>query len=325
MQIVKNTVRHVGKRVLRPILNAQQASTNALLEAHWEHRFPAALDAAWERLPGAPWQRQRVDKGTQTLLHLAYQELLREGKPLPRLDEVGFRAFSQFDEDGILHYLFSVLGVANKSVVEICAGVGYECNAANLIINHAWDGLLFDGDQRNVDIANGFFSRWPDTYWRPPTVCQAWIDAETINDRIAENGFTGEIDLLSLDMDGVDFWIWKAITCINPRVVVLEINDCIPADVSVAVPYNRNFVVATDDKPGWLGASLAAWVKLGREKGYRLVGINRNVVNAFFVRNDLRPDLIPEVSAASCLNDRTTRVKSRRWASPMSSWEWVTI
>ena len=146
MHIVKKTVRHVGKRVLRPILKAQRASTGALLDSQWE-RFPAALDAAWERLPGAPWQRQRVDKGTQTLLHLAYQDLLRSGKPLPRLDEVGFRAFSQFDEDGILLYLFSVLGVANKSVVEICAGVGYECNAANLIINHAWDGLLFDGDE----------------------------------------------------------------------------------------------------------------------------------------------------------------------------------
>ena len=123
-------------------------------------------------------------------------------------------------------------------------------------------------------------TRYPDTFWRPPTILHAWVDAETINDRISENGFTGEIDLLSLDMDGVDFWIWKAITCVNPRVVVLEFNDCIPADVSVAVPYDRSFMVS-DEKPGYLNASLAAWVKLGREKGYRLVGINRNAVNAF--------------------------------------------
>ena len=210
---------------------------------------------------------------------------LREGKPLPRLDEVGFRAFSQFDEDGILLYLFTVLGVAHKTSVEICAGVGYECNSANLIINHAWDGLLIDGDAENVRIVREFYGRYPDTFWRPPTVVHAWVDAETINDVITDNGFSGEIDLFSLDMDGVDFWIWKAITCINPRVVVLEFNGCIPADVSVTIPYDRNFAVREheEQKPGYLNASLAAWVKLGREKGYRLVGRNRNMVNAFFV------------------------------------------
>ena len=133
-------------------------------------------------------------------------------------------AFSQFDEDGILLYLFTVLGVAHKTSVEVCAGVGHECNSANLIINHAWDGLLIDGNPENVRIAREFYARYPDTFWRPPTVAHAWVDAETINDIITENGFSGEIDLLSLDMDGVDFWIWKALTCINPRVVVLEYN-----------------------------------------------------------------------------------------------------
>ncbi len=316
MGLVKKSVRRWGARLLRPVLNAQRVSTVAEVRA--------LLDAQWERFPEVPWQRTRVDKGTQTLLHLAYQDLVRQGKPLPRLDEVGFRAFSQFDEDGILLYLFSLLSVAHKTSVEICAGVGYECNTANLIINHAWDGLLVDGNPENVQVARAFYKKYPDTFWRPPTILHAWVDAETINDRISENGFTGEIDLLSLDMDGVDFWIWKAITCVNPRVVVLEFNDCIPADVSVAVPYDRSFM-CSDEKPGYLNASLAAWVKLGREKGYRLVGSNRNAVNAFFVRNDLRPDLVPEVSAASCLNDRVTRVKSARWATTMSAWDWVTV
>jgi hypothetical protein len=316
MELVKKTFRHWAARMLQPVLDAQRASTVA--------EFRAVLDAQWDRIPDAPWLRARVDKGTQTVLHLAYQDLLRQGKPLPRLDEVGFRAFSQFDEDGILLYLFSVLGVAHKTSVEICAGVGFECNSANLIINHAWDGLLVDGNPENLRHARAFYSRYPDTFWRPPTIVQAWVETDTINDRISENGFAGEIDLLSLDMDGVDFWIWKAITCINPRVVVVEFNCCIPADVSVAIPYDRNFVV-TNDKPGYLNASLAAWAKLGRQKGYRLVGINRNAVNAFFVRDDLRPDLVPEVSVASCLDARITRIECKRWAATMSAWEWVTI
>jgi hypothetical protein len=315
MEVVKKTARRWARRLLRSAIDAQRNSVVAEIRT--------LLDAQWERIPDAPWLRPRVDKGTQTLLHLTYQDLLRQSKPLPRLDEVGFRAFSQFDEDGILLYLFSLLGVAHKASVEICAGVGYECNTANLIINHAWDGLLVDGDTENVRIARAFYARYPDTFWRMPTILHTWVDAETINDRISENGFSGEIDLLSLDMDGVDFWIWKAITCVAPRVVVLEFNDCIPADVSVTVSYDRCFV-CSEEKPGYLNASLAAWVKLGREKGYRLVGINRNALNAFFVRDDLRPDLLPEVSAASCLGDRFTRAKSARWAT-MSAWNWVTI
>jgi hypothetical protein len=316
MEVVKKTVRRLGARALRPLLDAQRVSMVAEVRA--------LLDAQWNLVPESPWLKARVDKGTQTLLHLAYQDLVRQGKPLPRLDEVGFRAFSQFDEDGILLYLFSLLGVAHKTSVEICAGVGYESNTANLIINHAWDGLLVDGNPENVRMARAFYARYQDTFWRPPTILHTWVDAETINDRISEKGFTGEIDLLALDLDGVDFWIWKAITCVNPRVVVLEFNHCIPADVSVAVPYDRNFVVS-DAKPGYLNASLAAWVKLGREKGYRLVGRNRNALNAFFVRNDLSPDLVPEVSAASCLTDRITRAESARWAATMSAWDWVTI
>ena len=78
---------------------------------------------------------------------------MRQGKPLPRLDDVGFRAYSQFDEDGILLYLFTLLGVSQKTSIEICAGTGHECNSANLIINHAWDGLLIDGNPEHVRVA----------------------------------------------------------------------------------------------------------------------------------------------------------------------------
>ena len=138
METVTKNVRRLAARLLRPALDAQRESFVA--EAR------ALFDAHWDRVPDSPWLRQRVDKGTQTLLRLAYQDLVRQGKPLPRLDDVGFRAYSQFDEDGILLYLFTLLGVSHKTSVEICAGTGHECNSANLIINHAWDGLLIDGN-----------------------------------------------------------------------------------------------------------------------------------------------------------------------------------
>src|ERR1700733_14484054 len=72
-------------------------------------------------------------------------------------DEIGFKCYSQNSEDGILLYIFSLIGTTNKVVVEICAGAGVECNAANLIINHGWTGILFDGDANNVAIGKAFY------------------------------------------------------------------------------------------------------------------------------------------------------------------------
>ena len=72
-----------------------------------------------------------------------------EPQEMPSFREVGFKAYSQFEEDGILLYIFSIIGVSNKKVVEICVGDGTECMAANLLINHGWEGLLFDGSEEN--------------------------------------------------------------------------------------------------------------------------------------------------------------------------------
>ena len=85
-----------------------------------------------------------ASQGVQLLLSLRYRDLARERLPLPALRDTEFRCFSQNGEDGLLLYLFALIGTTNRKVVEICAGDGIECNAANLIINHGWHGLLFD-------------------------------------------------------------------------------------------------------------------------------------------------------------------------------------
>src|SRR5262249_1319080 len=117
------------------------------------------------------------------------------------------------------------------------------------------------------------------------------------NALIAEHGFSGEVDLLSIDVDGVDYWLWKAIDGIRPRVVVVECNTLIGPDRSVAVPYRPDF---RSEVPGHAGASPAALVKLGRQKGSRLVGCQLYGFNAFFVRDDLGADLLPEAPVARC-------------------------
>jgi hypothetical protein len=161
-----------------------------------------------------------VDKGTQILLVLTYQQLVRSGAHLPSFKDVGFRSYSQNSEDGILLFIFALIGSTNRKVVEICAGKGIECNAANLIINHNWRGLLFDGNPGNIEFGRAFYATHPNTFIDPPLLVDAWITPDTINALIEDNGFHGSIDLLSLDIDGMDYWVWRAIECVQPRVVI---------------------------------------------------------------------------------------------------------
>lgn len=234
-----------------------------------------------------------VDKGMQILLSLKYREMRHLGMELPRFDEVEFRTFSQNGEDGILLYIFALIGTTNKRCVEMCVEDGIECNTANLIINHGWTGLLFDGDAEKIRFGREFYGRHLDTRFRPPTLVNAWIDRDNVNALIGEHGFAGEIDLLSLDMDGVDYWVLQAQSVVTPRVIVLEYSGGWGPDASVTVPYRRDFH-RTEQDPQYCGASLMAYTKLLKERGYRLVGSQRYGFNAFFIRDGLGEDVLPE-------------------------------
>lgn len=259
---------------------------------------------------GAPGIHQRlarmtrelspVDRGSQLLLALQYRELAQRGVILP-FDDVEFRNFSQNGEDGILWYVFSLIGTTNKTCLEISAGNGRQCNCANLIINHGWTGLLFDGDANNANAGRKFYRTHPDTFNYPPKYVHAWVSAENVNHLVSANGLSGEIDLLSLDIDGVDYWIWKALDVITPRVLIAEVQAIWGSEVSVTVPYRADFRGEFVQGFGiYCGASLPAFVKLGKAKGYRLVGCQRYGFNAVFIRNDLGQDLLPEISASQC-------------------------
>ncbi len=249
---------------------------------------------------------------SQKALMNGYRLLAAKGPEfLPAFRDVGFRKYSQFEEDGILLYIFSLVPPLNRTCVEICAGNGYECNTANLIINHGWWAHLFDGDRANVQEGVRFFSKHKDTFLYPPRFTQAWITAENVNDLLETSGLSGAVDLLSLDIDGMDYWVWKAISAIDPRVVVCETHNPIPADRALTVPYDPEFVFESEN---YRGASLAAMCKLGKEKGYRLIGTHRFGFNAFFMKKGVGETYFPEVDPASCLNDPFSRKARReRW------------
>jgi len=268
-----------------------------------------------------------VDKATQLLLSLRYAELARHGDPLPSFDDVAFRAYSQNGEDGVLHFVFSLIKTTNKKCVEICAGDGIECNTANLIINHGWTGLLVDGNQAKVARGREFYGMISETRIWPPKFVQAWITAESVNSILRDNGMTGEIDLFSLDIDGNDYWIWKAIDCIQPRVVILEFQKA--WEESVSMRYTPDYVWPGFRDPKSLsGASLPAFVNLGRKKGYRLVASHR-CLNAVFVQEGVGEQFFPEISAEQVLRDPRAQwsiTQRKEWekAGKLST-EWVPV
>lgn len=244
---------------------------------------------------------------------------------MPTFRDVGFKVYSQFEEDGILLYIFSLIGTTNKRVVEICAGEGIQCMAANLIINHGWDALLVEGDTELTERGITFFASNPLTWIHPPTFKQAWITRENINQIITENGFVGEIDLLSLDIDGNDYHIMEAINTIKPRLIICETHNVIPSDLALTIPYKSDFNRMDGLHPDFMGVSLLAMKKLLNKKGYRLIGSNRFGFNTFFMLNGVGTEYFPEVSVESVHNNSYTRFRNVTAWKDVKDLPWIIV
>lgn len=236
-----------------------------------------------------------------------YRRMATDGVPLPSFADVGFSVHSQNDEDGVLLFVFALVGFTNRVVVEIAAGNGIECNAANLIVNHGFTGLLFEGDERLVAAGQRFYEERLGPVALKPRFVSDWVTRENVDELVRGHMYagavpaSGDIDLLSLDLDGNDYWVLEALTGVRPRVIIAEFNAAWGAERALTIPYDPRFKAKLEPVP-YMGASLPAFVKLLRRRGYRLVGIERLGFNAVFVRNDLCLDLLPERSAAECLD-----------------------
>jgi hypothetical protein len=196
-------LKRAARKILRP--------ATSRLEAVVGNSVGISLESTGMNFDSLCQQTQRC-----TLNQYAY---FREQKIIPyrNIKDAGFRAYSEFEEDGIILYVLSMIGFKTRRVVEMCCGSGNVCMATNLILNHGFEGLLFDGDDENVRRANEFFRAKKDCVLQPPSVRQAWITAENVNSLLTDNDFGGEVELLSLDTDGNEYWIWQAINAIQPR------------------------------------------------------------------------------------------------------------
>ena len=196
--------------------------------------------------------------------------------------------FSQFGDDGIIQFLISHLPIPNRTFIEFGVENYLESNTRFLLINNRWKGLVLDGDQKNVDQI-----RHEKLFWYHDLQArQAFITRENINQLIGESGFAPEVGILSIDIDGMDYWVWDAIDSIRPAIVISEYNSAFGPDRCVTLPYNPNFVWnRTGDRLYYWGTSLGALHVLADKKGYDLFGCNSAGNNAYFIRRDLRGDV----------------------------------
>jgi hypothetical protein len=230
----------------------------------------------------------------QMNLHRFWTETLAEPRYTDpkRLLRHGFKVYSQHDEDGIIQEIFRRIGVSNRTFVEFGVETGVECNTVKLLIE-GWRGLWIEANAQSAKAINSSFAEF--TKDRRLTLLQSFVTAENINTLIGNAGLEGDIDLLSIDIDFNDYWVWKAIATVSPRVVIIEYNAGLRPPLSLTVPYQPN---RAGDGTNFFGASLEALVRLGQTKGYRLVGCNISGSNAFFVREDLCADHFIEPATA---------------------------
>ncbi len=172
--------------------------------------------------------------------------------------------YSQAGEDKYLKALFDQIGTTNKVCVEFGGGDGHSLSNTRHFINNGWKGFMFDIEPKGED------------------VIKEDINASNINEVFKKHKVPKEFDLLSLDIDGNDYWVWKALLY-KPRVLIIEFNGTIARDVSKTIKYNPDHRWANND---YYGASFEALRKLGAHKGYKLIH-QIATTNIVFVLNDI--------------------------------------
>jgi hypothetical protein len=225
---------------------------------------------------------ENQDEAALILLGKLHVDKVKKLSKVKSLEEVEFKVFSQFGEDGIIQYLINKLKIDNKIFVEFGASNYLESNTRFLLMNDNWQGLIIDGSKENIE-----FIKNDRIYYRHQlTALNQFITKENIDALIKKNISQEDIGLLSIDVDGNDYWIWDQIKSIKPIIVVCEYNSLFGAKNALTVPYQKDFQVSKAHYSClYYGASLGALVDLGKQKGYDFVGCDSEGVDAFFVRN----------------------------------------
>lgn len=198
-----------------------------------------------------------------------------------RLTKFERKVFSQSGEDGILREIYRRIGTTNQYFIEFGVETGLENNTACCLIS-GWRGLWIEASAASYAKASENYAREIDAN-RLKIICRA-VTPDNVEELFKQGGAPEEPDLLSIDIDGNDIYVWKAITSYRPRVIVVEYNSIFPPPQRWAVVEDPNY---GSSMTSHFGASLSSFCDVAADKGYVLVGCSLSGVNAFFVRKDL--------------------------------------
>jgi hypothetical protein len=228
---------------------------------------------------------------------------LNESRKSTDLADYEFKVFSQWGEDGIIQYLSKAIEMKHKTFIEFGVESFMEANCRFLLMKDNWSGYVIDASSSNIaTLKNSYF------YWKYQIdAVNAFVTKDNINDLLAESCFDEDVGILSIDIDGNDYFILEAINAVRPRILICEYNAVFGAR-KISVPYDPDFSRTRKHYSNlYWGASLSAMTFLGNRKGYSLVGINSSACNAFFVRDDLLNEKIKVLTAEQAFLPSTIR------------------
>ncbi|TGK78429.1 hypothetical protein EHQ24_17930 [Leptospira noumeaensis] len=238
-----------------------------------------------------PFLREVIEKQYQLIekienFHISLGELqsrLNVNSENRTFSNSGFKVFSQWDEDGLIDHIINRIPEIPKSFIEFGVENYSESNTRYLMMSRHWEGMVIDGSKSNIE-----YIRQQNYFWQNSLrAVNAFITKDNINSLIKDQGFSGNIGILSVDIDGNDYWVWKQIESVSPVLVITEINNSFGAEKKISIPYDSGFQRFNAHYSGlYYGASLPAFIDLANQKGYKFIGCNNICNNAFFIRND---------------------------------------
>ena len=205
-------------------------------------------------------------------------------KRIKDLSEVEFQVYSQWGEDGIIDWLVNKFPEIPKSFLEIGTENYKESNTRFLLVNKNWDGFIIEADKNSVkDIKS------QRVYWKHNlTIENQFVDQNNINTIIKRINIPKKLGLLSLDIDGIDYWVLKKLSVLEPSIVICEYNSLFGQKKAITVPYKKNYIRSNEHYSNlFYGASIKAFIDLLKKRNYFFIGTNSAGNNAFFVNQNI--------------------------------------
>lgn len=222
---------------------------------------------------------QLFEKLDKIKFELGKLELEHHINHLNNIDQINVSVFSQNEEDGIIQYIIKKIDIKNHFFIELGCSDYEESNTRFLLKNNDWSGIIIDGSKENINkIKNSYY------YWKKNiNALSCFIDQENIL-QIFEKYCPKNLGLLSIDLDGNDYWILKKIieNGYSSDIIICEYNSLLGKEKSITQKYSRDFIRKNNNKIVSYGASIKAFHKL-LQTDYKPIHGNKLGNNVFFV------------------------------------------